>query len=126
MPHYTPDYDTKLIKGLIPQTALTKLTTALTLFENFYIWVWQNTKVATLAHRTTRAKSTKPNAAITRPCILGQAATELSPAHRLGIVIVQGRLASKVAARVVRTIGHVNFGRAEATNQLATNHSLAK
>jgi hypothetical protein len=79
-----------------------------------------------LARQTARAKSTKRNAAITRPCISGQAATELNPAHLLAIATAQGRKVSKVAAKVVRTIGHVNFGHAEATNQLATNHSLAK
>ena len=87
---------------------------------------WQNTKVATLAPLTARAKSTKHNAATIPPCISGQVATELNPAHRQGIATAQGRKASKVAAKVVRTIGHVNFGLALATNQLATNLSLAK
>jgi hypothetical protein len=70
-----------------------------------------------LARQTARAKSTKRNAAITRPCISGQAATELNPARLLVITIAQGRKASKVAAKVVRITGPVSFGHAVATNQ---------
>ncbi len=114
LPIPPPDYATKLNK-------IKTLPNQLHIFN-----IWQNTKVATLARQTARAKSTKRNAAITRPCISGQAATELNPAHLLAIATAQGRKVSKVAAKVVRTIGHVNFGHAEATNQLATNHSLAK
>ena len=51
------------------------------------------------------------------PYISGQAATELNPAHLLAITIVQGRKASKVAAKVVRITGHVNFGHAVVTNR---------
>jgi hypothetical protein len=70
-----------------------------------------------LARLTARAKSTKHNAAITLQCISGQAATELNPARLLVIATVQGRKVSKVAAKVVRTIGPVNFGHAEVTNR---------
>jgi hypothetical protein len=88
--------------------------------------LWQNTKDATLARQTARAKSTKRNAVITNPFISGQAVTELNPARLLGIATAQGRKASKVVAKVAPIIGPVNFGHAVATNQLATNHSLAK
>ncbi len=88
--------------------------------------LWQNTKVATLARQTARAKSTKRNAAITRQCISGQAATELNPARQQGIATAQGRKVSKVAAKAARITGPVSFGHAVATNQLATNHSLTK
>jgi hypothetical protein len=79
--------------------------------------LWQNTKDATLGPRTARAKSTKRSAAITRPFILVQADIELNPARLLGIATVQGRKASKVAAKVVRITGPVSFGHAVATNQ---------
>ena len=112
---------------ILPPDCETKLNKIKSLPNELHIFnTWQNTKVATLGPLTARAKSTKHNAATTHPCISGQVATELNPAHRQGIAIAQGRKASKVAAKVVRTIGHVNFGLALATNQLATNLSLAK
>ena len=79
--------------------------------------LWQNTKVATLARQTARAKSTKPNVVTIPPFILGQADTELNPARLLGIATAQGRKASKVVAKAAPIIGHVNFGLAVATNR---------
>jgi hypothetical protein len=101
-----------------PPDYATKLNKIKTLPNQLHIFnIWQNIKDATLALQTARAKSTKRNAVTIPPFISGQADTELNPARLLVITIVQGRKVSKVAAKVVRTTGPVNFGHAVATNQ---------
>jgi hypothetical protein len=105
LPIPPPDYATKLNK-------IKTLPNQLHIFN-----IWQNTKVATLARQTARAKSTKRNAVTTRPFILVQAATELNPARLLAIATAQGRKVSKVAAKVVRITGPVSFGHAVVTNR---------